>query len=69
MKDFSPWECIGTDTVCAKVNCRSKIKPAGNTVRLESRCALRPRYSPAQIKIKRVQACIEAHGHHFQHLL
>jgi hypothetical protein len=36
---------------------------AENTVRSESRCALRLRY------IDLVQTCIDARGHHFQHLL
>jgi hypothetical protein len=36
------------------------------TVRSESRCAVRLRYVD---KIKRVQACIDAGGHHSQHVL
>jgi hypothetical protein len=34
-----------------------------NTMRSESRCALRLRY------VDLVQACIDARGHHFQHFL
>jgi hypothetical protein len=37
-------------------------KVAENTVRSESRCALGLRYVRAQV-------CINARGHHFQHLL
>jgi hypothetical protein len=37
-----------------------------NTVRSESRCALRLRYVEL---IKWVQACVDVRGHHFQQLL
>ena len=57
------------DSTCAIRNIHRASSGSFSTVRSESRCALSLRWSPVELfanKIKRVEACIDAHGHHFK---